>query len=245
VIELLGIGAGNREGGWLLRRVCARFRPGELAVVVSRDPAERLALLDAVSARLLPLEGRVWVSRVPVMRSTLGRIRALVAEADIRRAPVAGRSLLWNVLTGGRGGPRGLRRLLRLPGKSEREAALRALQRVGLGGRALELAAGLDPVERAHLALACVLARRPEYLVVREVDRGLAPSDAAAVLTTARTLAHADRLAVLASVTDAALGLEAADRIVRIADGLLVFDGPAAGFAAAAEGRRPEGAGRS
>ena len=75
MIELLGVGAPRGDGGWMLHRVCATFARGELTQVVSHLPQERDALLDAVVARIVPEEGRVWVARVPVSRDTLRRIR--------------------------------------------------------------------------------------------------------------------------------------------------------------------------
>src|SRR2546425_7362178 len=143
MIELLGVGAPREDGGWLLHRVCARFRRGEVAVVASRDPEQRRALLDAVTARMVPDEGRVWVNRLPVARDTVRRIRALVADADLQARPVDRRSLLWNVLVAGRGGRHTFHGLLRLPRKSERQAAMRALERVGLADRVMETAHGL------------------------------------------------------------------------------------------------------
>src|SRR5262249_5570788 len=107
MIELLGVGAPRPEGGWTLHRVCATFARGEVTLVVSHLPEERDALLDAVVARLLPEEGRVWVSHIPVSRDTIRRIRGMVAEVDLRTRPVEHRSLLWNVLVAGEWGARG------------------------------------------------------------------------------------------------------------------------------------------
>src|SRR6266446_6765575 len=135
MIELLGVGAPREGGGWRLHRICATFRRGEVTVVVSHLPEESDALLDAVAARILPEEGRVWIAHVPVSRATVRRIRGLVAEVDVHARPVEHRSLLWNVLVAGKSVHRALHGLLRLPRKSERLAARRALERVGLGGR--------------------------------------------------------------------------------------------------------------
>src|SRR5438128_1599611 len=63
MIELLGVGAPREGGGWMLHRVCAQFRRGDVTLVVSRLPEERDALLDAVAARIVPEEVRVWVGR--------------------------------------------------------------------------------------------------------------------------------------------------------------------------------------
>lgn len=229
MIELLGVGASREDGGWRLHRVCATFARREVTVVVSHQPEERDALLDAVVARIVPEEGRVWVAHVPVSRDTVRRIRGMVADVDLRSRPVEHRSLLWNVLVAGKSGQRALHRLLRLPRKSERLAARRALERVGLGGRELETASALGTVDRARLALAGALVSTPEVLVVREIDRGLDGADLATVCALLRSLAHRDRLAILASAATPAAA-DFADRLVALADGLLVFDGVPADF---------------
>src|SRR5262249_12784780 len=167
-----GVGAPRADGGWRLHRVCASFRRGEVTLVVSHLPEERDALLDAVGARIVPGEGRGWVSHVPVSPDTRRRIPRLVVEADRHSRPVEHRSLLWNVLVAGKSGHHALHGLLRLPRKSERLAARRALERVGLGGRELETGAALGAVDRARLALASALVMTPEVLAVREIDRG-------------------------------------------------------------------------
>jgi len=230
MIELLGVGEPREDGGWRLHRVCASFRRGEVTLVVSHLPEERGALLDAVAARIVPDEGRVWVSHVPVSRDTVRRIRAMVAEPEVHARPVDHRSLLWNVLVAGKSGHRALPGLLRLPRKSERLAARRALERVGLAGREVETASGLSPLDRARLALASALINAPEVLVVREIDRGFDGADAAALRALLRSLALRERLAVLASATTPAFATDFADRLVAIADGLLVFDGAPADF---------------
>jgi phosphonate transport system ATP-binding protein len=229
VIELFGVGAKRQDGGWLLHRVCARFHDGEIIVVVSRRPEERLALLDALTARIVPEEGRVWVSRHPVARETVRRIRALVADVDLHACPVGQRSLLWNVLTG-RPGYAALSGLLRLPRKSERQSAHRALERVGLGGRPTESAGGLGAMDRARLALAVALAQRPEIIVVREVDAGFDPTEAETVRGLLRSVASSDGVALVVSAGAPAFACGFADRLVAIAHGRLIFEGSPADF---------------
>src|SRR5499426_4155635 len=230
MIELLGVGAPRADGGWRLHRVCASFRRAEVTLVVSQLPEERHALLDAVAARFVPDEGRVWISRVPVSRDTVRRIRGMVVEADVRARPVEHRSLLWNVLVAGKSGHHAIPGLLRLPRKSERLAARRALERVGLGGRELETASGLGAVDRARLALAGALVGTPDVLAVREIDRGFDGAEAQSLRAVLQSLARRERLAVLASASTPAAAIGFADRLVAIADGLLVFDGSPTDF---------------
>jgi phosphonate transport system ATP-binding protein len=229
MIELLGVGAPREDGGWRLHRVCASFRRGEVTLVVSHRLEERDALLLAVAARIVPEEGRVWVDRVPVSRDTARRIRGLVAEVDVHAPAVAHRSLLWNVLVSGNSGQRTIQGLLRLPRKTEREAARRALERVGLGGE-IELAAALGRVDQARLAIAGALVRKPEALAVREIDTGFDDAEGPAVRGLLQSLARRERLAVLVSAASPAAARGFADRLVAIADGLLVFDGQPADF---------------
>lgn len=230
MIELLGVGVPRENGGWLLHRVCARLSRGELAAVVSRRPEERLALLDSVTARLIPVEGRVWVGRLPVARETAGRIRLLVGEIDPGARLVERRSPLWNALAAASPGSGMLQRLLHFPRPAERQSALRTLERVGLKAQAHDPVSELDLEGRARLAVALALFRRHEYLVVREVDVALGLAVAEKLMTLLRALARSERISVLASVASLPLARRFADRIIGIADGLLVFDGPPAQF---------------
>ena len=61
MIELLGVGVPRAGGRWPLHRVSARFRRGEIVLIVSRR-AERDGLLDAVTGRRIPDEGLVRLS---------------------------------------------------------------------------------------------------------------------------------------------------------------------------------------
>ena len=60
---------------------------------------------------------------------------------------------------------------------------------------------------------------------MREIDRGFDGAEAATVSALLQSLAHRERLTVLASASTPAHASGFADRLVAIADGLLVFDG--------------------
>ena len=109
----------------------------------------------------------------------------------------------------------------------ERDALV---ERVGLGGRELETASRLGTVDRARLAIASALVSAPGVLVVREVDRGFDGTEALSLRSVLQSLARRERLAVLAGAATPAAAIGFADRLVAIADGLLVFDGPPADF---------------
>jgi ABC-type cobalamin/Fe3+-siderophores transport system ATPase subunit len=238
VIELLGIGLADARGDWLLHRVCARFERGELTALVSARREAGQALLDALTARRIPVEGRVWIQRLPLMSETAARVRGLVVDAGPDARFTDHRSVLWNTLVSPRAALMGL---LRFPRPAERAAAARALAAVQLERRRRDAVSTLTSLERARLALARALARRPRALVLRDVDEALGADDAAALLGLVRGLARDERLPAIASVGSAVFARACADRLIVLADGLLVFDGQAIEFNDEVAGRRLRG----
>jgi len=238
VIEFLGVGIPDGRGGWLLHRVCTRFERSELIALVTDRPDTAHAFLDAFAGQCIPVEGRVWADRIPLMRETAGRVRGLVSDAGPDARFTEYRSVLWNTLITPRAALSGL---LRFPRRSQRNAALHALAAVRLETRWREPVGTLTVLERARLALGRALARRSRALVLRDVDRALGPEDAGSLLRLVRDLAGIERFAAVASVASASLARACADRVIALADGLLVFDGPALGFDEAVVNRRLRG----
>jgi ABC-type branched-subunit amino acid transport system ATPase component len=238
VIEFLGVGIPDERGGWLLRRACVRLERSELMALVTTQPQTSRAFLDALSGRRIPVEGRIWVDGIPLMRDTQGRVRGAVGDAgpDVRFTEY--RSVLWNTLVAPRAALRGL---LRFPRRSQRAAATRALSTVQLDTRWRDPVASLTSFERARLALARALARRPRALSLRDVDAALGLDEAAGLLRLVRRVAHVERVAAVVSVASASLARACADRVIVLADGLVVFDGPAVEFNDAVVDRRLRG----
>jgi phosphonate transport system ATP-binding protein len=222
MIELLGVGVAGSGGQWLLHRVCARLHRGVLTAIVARTPAQSTAFLDAVTGQLIPREGRVWVDRRPLMRETAGHIRAAVA--DVGQAPryALSRSALWNTLVSTRNPLPGL---LRFPRRAERESAMRALEAVGVAGRARQPMSALTTAERLRVGLARALLWRATAVVLRDVDAALGLDEVGTLLTLARALARTERIVVVSSLASPALACAHADRVIALADGGLLFDG--------------------
>jgi ABC-type phosphate/phosphonate transport system ATPase subunit len=164
------------------------------------------------------------------MRDTAGRIRSLVIEAGPEDRFAEHRSVLWNTLVTPHDAFAGL---LRFPRRAQRVAAMRTLAGVQLDARWRDTVGALTSLERARLALARALARHPRALVLRHVDDVLPAEDAATLLRLVRHLAQVERIAAVASVASAALARACADRVMALADGVLVYDGPAAEFGGA------------
>jgi len=229
MIDMLGVGVPLADG-WLLHRVCARVYDGSLVAVCSPHRGERTALLGAVSGRVIPAEGRVWINGVAVAKGRGGRLRELVGEVEPVTGLVPHRSALWNVLAD-RTSLGGIRNLWRFPRARDRRAALRAMATAGLEGRSRESVANLALPARLRLAVARALWRNPKFLVIPEVESWLDGSAAAELLTLVRGLVRSERLGALVSGAPTESLLAAADRVLFLSGGLLVFDGAPADLA--------------
>ena len=238
MIEFLGVGIPDERGGWLLHRVCARLERSELVALVTARAESGQAFLDAFAGRRIPVEGRVWVDGIPLMRETASRVRSLVSEAGPDARFTEYRSVLWNTLVTPRAA---LTALLRFPRRAQRAAAIRALAAVQLETRWRDAVAALTSLERARLALARALARRPRAIVLRDVERTLGADDSAVFLRLVRGLARVERMAAVASVASASLAHACADRVIVLDDNVLVFDGRTAEFSEAMVHRRLRG----
>ena len=226
MIELLGLAMPASPGKWLFRRLSARVETPELIAVVSHDDAARLALLDAITGRRIPTEGRFWLNGSALTNATKARFRSRVVEIDLEAPLVAHRSLVWNVQQGHDRRHRLWRSWHARLSKRSRLGAEHALARVGLDRFANERVEALPSFVRRRALIAQALITRREILVVREVEHGRALSDAADILAALRVLVSCDRLTVFVSTAEPILVQMFAQRVLEIVDGTLRFNGP-------------------
>jgi len=97
----------------------------------------------------------------------------------------------------------------------------------------------LSEGQRLALALAVVLASRPPLLLLDEPTRGLDYAAKARLVTVLRALA-AEGHAIVLATHDVELAAELADRVVILADGEVVADGPTAEVVVASPSFAPQ-----
>jgi energy-coupling factor transport system ATP-binding protein len=109
------------------------------------------------------------------------------------------------------------------------ERMIKALARVGLNHRqfAPRSPFSLSGGERRRVALAGLLAMRPEYLVLDEPVAGLDPAGRESIESV--IAATAQELGVVLLTADLPLALRLAARVILIDDGNILFDGTASG----------------
>jgi len=113
---------------------------------------------------------------------------------------------------------------------SEVEERVRwALGAVGLEGFEERTPYSLSGGEKQRLAIACVLAMRPKYLILDEPTTGLDWKAERSVVETIKSLRE-DGHGILLITHDMDLVLELAERVVLLEDGKKAFDGPVEEF---------------
>ncbi len=210
-----GLSAGYR-GNPVLRGIDLSARAGEVVAIMGRNGAGKSTLLRTLAGMRAPDDGTVRVAGCdPLELSGRGLIERLGL------VPQDPADLLYATSVSGE------------LADAERTAAAPA----GLGARLLaELAPGIDSSahprdlsegQRLALALAVVLTARPPVLLLDEPTRGL---DYGAKLRLVGLLdrLRADGAVVLMATHDVELVAEVATRVVILADGEIVADGPTA-----------------
>lgn len=219
-----------------LRGIDLDVAAGELCVVLGPSGAGKSTLLRCINRLVEPDAGEVRINGRPPPDSpdALRELRAGVGMIFQQHNLVPRLSVLKNVLTG---------RLARLPVLSSiaqifpREdiaIAMDALNRVGLAERAEDRADRLSGGQQQRVGIARALAQQPEVLLADEPVASLDPKTARVVLEDLRSAAHELQIAVLCNLHQVELAREFADRVVGIAAGKLVFDGPPAALDEAA-----------
>ncbi len=135
-------------------------------------------------------------------------------------------SVLENVLTGRLGRRPAWPALLRRFPPEDYRLAEACLDRVGLAERAGQRADTLSGGERQRVAVARALAQEPRVLLADEPVASLDPMTARVVIDLLRRVCREDGLTALVSLHQVGYARALSDRIVGLAEGAVVFEGP-------------------
>ena len=182
----------------VLDDVTLEARAGELLVLEGGRGAGKSTLLRVAAARQRPDDGEVWIADHEVsrlQRDSLPFVRRNIGMAAAEPRFLAGLTVLENVML-----PLGARAE---PLDWAREAALRALGKVGAVGLSMGDPAQLSTSERRLVGLARALAGAPPLCLMDDPSTGLGPADAGAVLAALQSTAENGAAVVCASADGA------------------------------------------
>ncbi|WP_411078815.1 ABC transporter ATP-binding protein [Streptomyces sp. cmx-18-6] len=210
-VENLGVRRGRIEA---LRRVTLTVAPGETVALMGRNGAGKSTLLGALVGMVEPASGTV---RVGGLAPALTDPRAMIRRVGL--VPQEPRDLLYADTVAAECAAAD-----RDAGAAEgacRALVSELLPGVGDATHPRDLSEG----QRLALALALVLTARPPLLLLDEPTRGLDYAAKGRLVGVLRSLA-AEGHAIVLATHDVELAAELAHRVVILADGEVVADGP-------------------
>lgn len=207
------------DGNQALRCINLSIRATERVALVGANGSGKSTLLLHFNGLLVPQEGRVVVGELPIAPQNLKAVRNFVGIVFQNPDDQLFMPTVWEDVTFG---PKnqGLR------GKELDHRAIHAMQSVGIepeiyGPRS---ANNLSGGEKKRVAIAGVLAMRPQVLVLDEPSAQLDPRARRQLIQLLANLP----LTQLIATHDLDLALELCDRTVVLDQGKIVFDGPTA-----------------
>jgi phosphonate transport system ATP-binding protein len=213
------------------------FAAGEMVGIIGRSGAGKSTLLRLINRLVEPTTGRIlWKDReVTALRGRQldawrGRCAMIFQQFDL----VERLDVMTNVLIGRAGHASTLACLFKQFSRAERAFAIRALERLDMLDFALQRAASLSGGQQQRVAIARALLQEPEILLADEPIASLDPRSAGLVMDALRSLNRDDGITVLCNLHSLDIARAYCDRIVGMARGAVVFDGPPAALTPAA-----------
>jgi phosphonate transport system ATP-binding protein len=206
-----------------------RIEAGEMTGVIGRSGAGKSTLLRLINRLIEPTEGSILADGVDVTRLRGRALRAWRARTAMifQQFNLVNRlDVLTNVLIGDLVRVPAPRMLLRLFTEAERARAVALLDRLGLFEVAMNRADELSGGQQQRVAIARALMQQPNTLLADEPIASLDPLNAKLVMDALADLNKRDGITVICNLHTLDTARAFCRRIVGMAAGRIVFDGP-------------------
>jgi phosphonate transport system ATP-binding protein len=210
-------------------RVTLSFKPGEMVGVIGRSGAGKSTLLRLVNRLTEPDEGRVLWNGEDVTRLRNGELRrwrrrcAMIFQ-HFNLCPRL--DVITNVLVGvAAERPTGAT-LFKMFSAADRAQAILELDALDMAGAALQRAGTLSGGQQQRVAIARAMMQNPEVLLADEPVAALDPINAEVVMDTLARICRERRVPVLVNLHSLEIARTYCTRVVAMARGAVVFDGP-------------------
>lgn len=212
-----------------LKKVDLDVSKGEMIGVIGRSGAGKSTLLRMINRLAEPSSGSIRcedqeVTQLRGMELRLWRARCAMVFQQFN---LVGRlDVLTNVLLGRIAYKSTLPALFKQFTEQERAMAILALERLECAQLAFQRAETLSGGQQQRVAIARALMQEPEMLLADEPIASLDPHSATLVMDALRRINREDGITVLCNLHTLDTAREYCTRVVGIAKGEVVFDGP-------------------
>jgi phosphonate transport system ATP-binding protein len=210
---------------------------GTMVGIIGRSGAGKSTLLRMINRLADPTSGSIHFNGTEV--SALGGHEKRSWQRDCAMIfqqfnLVPRLDVLTNVMLGRLNHRSTAMSLLGIFTREERIDAISALERLGIEQTALQSAGTLSGGQQQRVAIARALMQRPKMLLADEPIASLDPLNAKIVMDALRDINERDGITVITNLHTLDTARNYCDRIVGMAGGRVVFDGPSSALNAAA-----------
>ncbi|MCO5177577.1 MAG: ATP-binding cassette domain-containing protein [Thermomicrobiales bacterium] len=203
------------EGLEALRDVALSGYAGEVIAIIGRNGSGKTTLLKHVNGLLRPSAGRVIVNGADAARRPVHELARVAGYVPQNPSAILHQETLADEL----------RFTLRAQQQECDGAIDPLLETLGIQQHRERHPLDLSGGERQRAALAAIAVAQPSILLLDEPTRGLPGHDKATLAGFVRQYADAGRLVIVAT-HDVEFVANAADRVIVLADGEIIADGP-------------------
>jgi len=228
MIEFRDVSVTYRGGVRALRDVDLSISNGEFVVVVGLSGAGKSTLLRALNGLVPATSGSITVDGTEVVGASPADLRAVRSRVGMifQTFNLATRtSVVNNVLMGRLSQVPSWRSTLGLWPAADREAAMVALERVGIVEKAYVRAADLSGGQQQRVGIARALAQEPSVVLADEPVAALDPVTSRQVMGDLQRINRDLGITTLVNLHFLDLAREYGRRLVGLREGEVVFDG--------------------
>jgi phosphonate transport system ATP-binding protein len=211
-----------------LKDVSFEVPEGEFLVVIGLSGSGKSTLLRCINRLIDPTSGRIVWDDVDVTAANptqLRHIRRQIGMVFQQFNLVKRSKVMTNVLSGRLGYVNPWISLLGLWPGSEKERAMKALERVGIADKANNRADALSGGQQQRVGIARALMQEPRLILADEPVASLDPVLAHTILQYLEALNKMDGATVICSLHFLDLVHRYATRVIALKDGVKVFEG--------------------
>ncbi|MBR12885.1 MAG: phosphonate ABC transporter ATP-binding protein [Acidimicrobiaceae bacterium] len=228
MIEFRNVSVTYRGGVRALRDVDLSIGDGEFVVVVGLSGAGKSTLLRALNGLVPATSGSITVDGTEVVGASPADLRAVRSRVGMifQTFNLATRtSVVNNVLMGRLSRVPSWRSTLGLWPAADREAAMVALERVGIVEKAFVRAADLSGGQQQRVGIARALAQEPSVVLADEPVAALDPVTSRQVMGDLQRINRDLGITTLVNLHFLDLAREYGRRLIGLREGEVVFDG--------------------
>ena len=221
------------NGYQALNDVSLTVQDGEVAAIIGRSGAGKSTLLRCINGMERAAAGSIHIDGTDVVQAhgeALRQIQAQVGFIWQEYNLIERLSVMNNVLSGRLGRRQDAGSTLFHFDRFDREVAVHSLERVNMLHRASFRADRLSGGEKQRVSIARAIAQAPRVILADEPVASLDPELSEQVIEDLVRVARDEGVPTLINLHDVELAVQFCDRIVAIAQGIVVYDGPPSGL---------------